>query len=83
MGCTAFSSRAFHELPGASLKQKEEEDEEGVGLPVELLQTRHDPRGTEALGVDARYNGGSLHTANIVTRMYMIHFSMVANEDIK
>lgn len=32
-GWTAFSSRAFQNLPGAPLKQKEEEEEE-VGLPV-------------------------------------------------
>lgn len=35
-GWTAFSSRAFQNLPGASLKQKDknEEEEKGVGLPV-------------------------------------------------
>lgn len=34
-GWTAFSSRAFQNLPGVSLKQKEEVDEEAEeGLPV-------------------------------------------------
>lgn len=43
-GWTAFSSRAFQSLPGASLKQKEE-----VELPVGTLPTNHDPKGTAAL----------------------------------
>lgn len=69
MGCTAFSSRAFHQLPGASLKQKEEEDEEEVGLPVELLQTRNDPRGTEALGVDRGHNTHVTHYTDKYTHL--------------
>lgn len=52
-GWTAFSSRAFQNLPGASLKQKEEEEEE-VGLPVGMLQTNYDPIGTATLHVDRR-----------------------------
>lgn len=50
---TGFSSRAFQNLPGASLKQKEEEEEE-VGLPVGMLQASHDPIGTATLNVDRR-----------------------------
>lgn len=48
-GWTAFSSRAFQNLPGASLKQKEE-----VELPVGTLPTNHDPKGTATLNVDRR-----------------------------
>lgn len=50
-GWTAFSSRAFQKLPGASLKQKEEEE---VGLPVGTLQTNRDPVGTATFIVDRR-----------------------------
>lgn len=53
-GWTAFSSRAFQNLPGASLKQKEGEEEEEVGLPVGLLQTNRDPIGTATFNVDRR-----------------------------
>lgn len=42
-GWTAFSSRAFQNLPGASLKQREEEGEEEEGLPVGMLEAKHDP----------------------------------------
>lgn len=51
-GWTAFSSRAFQNLPGASLKQREEEEE--VGLPAGMLQTNHDPIGTATFNVDRR-----------------------------
>lgn len=50
-GWTVFSSRAFQNLPGASLKQKEEEE---VGLPVGMLQANHDPIGTATFNVDRR-----------------------------
>ncbi|KAI9533147.1 hypothetical protein NQZ68_025541 [Dissostichus eleginoides] len=41
-GWTAFSSRAFQNLPGASLKQKDKnEEEEGVGLPVGCYGPTH------------------------------------------
>lgn len=52
-GWTAFSSRAFQNLPGASLKQKEEEEEE-VGLPVGMLEAKHDPIRTATFNVDRR-----------------------------
>lgn len=52
-GWTAFSSRAFQNLPGASLKQKEAEEEE-VGLPVGMLQTNRYPIGTAIFNVDRR-----------------------------
>lgn len=42
-GWTAFSSRAFQNLPGASLKQREEA---GDGLPVGMLEAKRDPRKT-------------------------------------
>lgn len=47
-GWTTFSSRAFQNLPGASLKQKEEEE---VGFPVGTLQTTRDPKGTATLNI--------------------------------
>ncbi|CAJ1062918.1 hypothetical protein NQZ68_025541 [Xyrichtys novacula] len=55
-GWTALSSRAFQNLPGASLKQREEEEKEEereeVGLPAGMFQTNYDPGGTAAFNVD-------------------------------
>lgn len=42
-GWTAFSSRAFQNLPGASLKQREEAGREGDRLPVGMLEAKRDP----------------------------------------
>lgn len=50
-GWTAFSSRAFQNLPGASLKQKEEEE---VGLPVGMLEAKHDHIRNATFNVDRR-----------------------------
>lgn len=58
-GWTALSSRAFQNLPRASLKQREEEEgkeeeEKEEGLPAGMFQTNYDPRGTAAFKVDRR-----------------------------
>lgn len=50
-GWAAFSSRAFQNLPGASLKQKEEAAEEEEGLPVGMQETEHYSRGTAIFNV--------------------------------
>lgn len=50
-GWSAFGSRAFQNLPGASLKQKEEEE---VGLPVGTPQANRDPKGTATFNVHRR-----------------------------